>query len=168
MKKEYKLNDLIFSLIINAAALIVSVFLFCPFFEENDDAFLSMISEGAYGMRDHHLIYSNVIYGRLLVFLNSLIPSVRWHSILQYIMIFAAMTAVTFLICRYLKNRLFAVMFVLASFYELYVSLQYSKTAVFVGTAGFILLLCVARLSDICMEGEDGTDKEKKVTGRAL
>ncbi|MCR4738642.1 MAG: hypothetical protein K5886_00110 [Lachnospiraceae bacterium] len=133
-------SDLIYSLILNAAALIVSVLLYCPFFEENDDAFIAMISEGAFGSRDHHLIYANVVYGKILTALSSLFSGVRWHSVLQYLLIFAAMTLMTLFICRYSGSRLFALLFTAASFYELYVSLQYSKTAAFAASVGFVLL----------------------------
>ena len=97
-----------------------------------------MISEGVYGTRDYHLIYANVILGKLYVFLSGICDCVRWHSVLQYAFLFVAFCLLTYILCKRYRGRLIAAFFVLASFYELYVSLQYSKTAAFVSMVGFL------------------------------
>ncbi|MCR4923812.1 MAG: hypothetical protein K5931_07370, partial [Lachnospiraceae bacterium] len=141
MIKRIKEDNLIFAFMINIMALISSLIFFRPFFEENDDAFIAMIAEGAFGKRDFHVIYPNALYGKLLSLLSALFPALRWHSIIQYILVFGALTAISFLIFEYSKKRGLGILFILASFYELYVSLQYSKTALAASTAGFALIL---------------------------
>ena len=154
MEKLRKLinNPIFFAVVLNMTALLVSVTLFVPFFEENDDAFIAMIAEGAYGSREIHLIYANVILGWIYRILYSVCPFVRWHSVLQYIFLFAAYTALTYVLqyagaetkgeaADYRKGRMIATLMVLCTFYESYVSVQYSKTATVVCVTGYIMLM---------------------------
>ena len=155
---------IVFSVVLNAAVLLISVTLFKPFFEENDDAFISMIAEGAYGAKEVHLIYTNVILGSVYKYLYSAYPAIRWHSVLQYVFLFIAFTSLTYII-QYtgsdggkngiqgedkgeiphgIKNRInkpVAALLVLSMFHEVYVSVQYSKTAAVVCAVGYVLLL---------------------------
>ncbi len=158
-------NPIWTSIALNAVTLIISLFVYRPFFEENDDAFLSMIAEGAYGVREPHLIYTNIILGRIYKALYTLCPVIRWHSILQYIFLFTALSTLTTILLkqgdgspfhcarqgdgflgtffRTLRSRdiILPIIFVLGISYEAYVSLQYSKTAAFVSAAGYLCLL---------------------------
>lgn len=158
-------NPIWTSIALNAVALIISLFVYKPFFEENDDAFLSMIAEGAYGVREPHLIYTNIILGRLYKALYTLCPVIRWHSILQYIFLFTALSTLTTILLkrgdgspfhfasdgdgflgtffRTLRSRdiILPIIFILGISYEAYVSLQYSKTAALVSAAGYLCLL---------------------------
>ena len=86
--KEKLKNPRLFSLLLNFAAVGCAILLFHPFLEENDDAFLAMIAEGAYGNRDYHLIYTNVVLGKLYVMLQTVFPFVRFivfFSMLRYL-----------------------------------------------------------------------------------
>lgn len=137
-----------YSLIINAITLLTAVFIYRPFFEENDDAFLSMIAEGAYGAREVHLIYANVILGYIYKALYTICPFIRWHSVLQYLFIFIALTAFSYLIqviCaekgHEKTGRLLPIIFLLAVFHEAYVSVQYSKSATLVSAIAYVLIL---------------------------
>lgn len=158
-------NPIWTSIALNAVALIISLFVYKPFFEENDDAFLSMIAEGAYGVREPHLIYTNIILGRVYRAFYTLCPVIRWHSILQYIFLFVAMCVLTTILLkrgdgssfhfasdgdgflgtffRTLRSRdiILPIIFILGISYEAYVSLQYSKTAALVSAAGYLCLL---------------------------
>ncbi len=138
--KQKLSNPIVFSLTVNTIVLLISVLLFHPFFEENDDAFLALIAEGAYGMRESHLIYVNCVLGRFLTLLYSALPAIRWYSVLQYTFLFLAYCAVTAILCRRRNGKLLSVLLLLCTFYESYVSLQYTKTAAFVTAAGFVLL----------------------------
>ena len=155
-KTENKIyNPIWTSIALNAVALMASLFVYKPFFEENDDAFLSMIAEGAYGVREPHLIYTNIILGRIYRALYTLCPVIRWHSILQYIFLFTAMCALTTILlkprgrffCHIFSSGIsFLPIFLLLSIsYEAYVSLQYSKTAALVSAIGYICLLYTFR-----------------------
>ena len=149
-KSNYKKKHITYALIVNAVTLLIAILVYRPYFEENDDAFFSMIAEGAYGAREVHLIYVNVILGYVYRFLYSLCPFIRWHSILQYIFIFTALTAFTYMIRAVCSEkghedagRILPVIFVLAVFHEVYVSVQYSKTATFISVIGYMLIMYV-------------------------
>ena len=142
-------NRVGYVLTINIAALLTSVFLFCPFFEENDDAFLSLIAEGAFGTRDYHLIYTNILYGRLLTLLYMVLPQIRWHTILQYLFIFLSLCMFTYLLCDSRRGRILSAFLLLTCFYELYVSLQYSKTSTAVSLIGYCLLIYCIREKEL-------------------
>lgn len=147
MKKTYEisLGKIIFSIIFNAAVLLVALFVFRPFFEEIDDTQICMIAEGAFGHREWHLIYTNVVLGKLYVFLGGLFPLVRWHVILQYVFIYIGYVCSTYVISKHKRGMAVSVIAVLASFYEMYVSLQYTKTAAFVCACGFVLIFEAVR-----------------------
>lgn len=130
----------IFSLLLNVATLIVSAFVYKPFFEENDDAFLSMIAEGAYGAKENHLIYTNIILGSIYKGLYSVCHSIRWHSVLQYLFLFVAFTTLIYILQKFSRGKITSVIVMLTVFYEVYVSVQYSKTAAIVSVIGFIAL----------------------------
>lgn len=166
-KKQRENNSIVFALSLNALALAASLFVYHPFFEENDDAFLSMIVEGAYGTREPHLIYSNILLGYIYKGLYSLFPAVRWHTVLQYVFLFIALTTFSYIIQKMCTRnssipgagsdqpvdavstgsmgRILSVLFTLAVSYEAYVSLQYSKTASLVPAIGYICLLYTFR-----------------------
>ncbi len=175
-KKNYAKNHLVYSLSVNAITLLAALFLYKPFFEENDDAFISMIAEGAYGAREVHLIYANVILGYVYRFLYSLCPIIRWHSVLQYVFIFTALTAFTYMIRAvcYEKGhedtgRVLPVVFILAVFHEAYVSVQYSKTATFVSVIGYILILYALYRRKVFKDAEKAAnDKLNKKIGKAV
>ena len=129
-----------FSLLLNAVTLIASIFVYKPFFEENDDAFLSMIAEGAYGAKETHLIYANIILGNIYKGLYTICSRVRWHSVLQYMFLFVAFTTLVYILQKMEKGKITSVIVMLTVFYEVYVSVQYSKTATIVSVIGFIAL----------------------------
>ncbi|MBQ7562570.1 MAG: hypothetical protein IJT16_01120 [Lachnospiraceae bacterium] len=142
---EWLKKPAVYTLVVNLCALILSFTLFQPYFEENDDTYLAMIAEGAFGQREPHLMYINYAYGCLLRLLYGLLPGFRWYCLLQYILSFAALCLITRVLCDYKNGRLIAFLTVLASFFELYVSLQYTKTAVAASIAGYIGILHYVR-----------------------
>ncbi len=129
-----------FALISNIITLVASLAIFTPFWEESDDVFISLIPEGAYGIRDSHLVYPNVIYGKILCLLQSLAGSVRWNAVLQYLFLFAALTAFVYVIAKNKRGRFLSCVILLAVFFEVYVSLQYSKTSAVIAVACFLVL----------------------------
>lgn len=144
---ENRKKRVLYSLVINVAVILIALFVFRPFFEEIDDTHIAMISEGAYGYRESHILISNVLLGRLYVLLSTLVPSVRWHTTLQYIFIFCAYVSLTYALSKHKNGVIISVAAVLSTFYEVYVSLQYTKTGTFICAAGLLLgLECVREL----------------------
>lgn len=145
--KEVLDKPLIFALIQNCICLLLSVFAFHPHFEENDDVIIAFIAEGVYGARDSHLVYANYCLGDLLKCLYQICPDIRWHSMLQYVFLLLGFTAVSYILIREKKHgKLLSTLFLLCTFYEAYVSLQYTKTAAIVSVSGYMILLYGLRL----------------------
>ena len=175
-KKNQAKNHIVYALVVNAAALLTALFIYRPYFEENDDAFLAMIAEGAYGTREVHLIYSNVILGHIYRVLYSVCPAIRWHSVLQYLFIFVALTAFTYVlkaVCTDMGHddtgRMLPIVFIMSVFHEAYVSVQYSKTATLVSVIGLVLMLYVLYKRKIFKDiRKAANDKLNKRIGKAV
>lgn len=133
-----------FSLLINLVVIFVSIFLFHPFFEENDDVGIAMLAEGAYGIKDAHLIISSTVLGKILVGLQTLFGSVRWHAVLQYLFLFISFTALTYCLSKDKKGKVLASFLLLSLFYECYVALQFTKTTMVVAAIGYLILFYLA------------------------
>lgn len=88
-----------------------------------------MICEGAYGHRDYHTVYSNPLLGRIVVGLQSVAPTVRWHTVLEYVFTFTALVLLTYVMVRFSKGYVLAVILQMAMAYEVYVAVQYTKIA---------------------------------------
>lgn len=144
---RFSTKKFICSVIFNIVVLVSALLVFRPFFEENDDSQIAMIVEGVFGAKEWHVIYPNFILGKLYVLLQSVAPMVRWHVILQYVFIFVAYVFATYVISKHKRGTILAVVAVLASFYEMYVSIQYTKTAAFVCASAFILFFEYVRNS---------------------
>ncbi|MBR5406057.1 MAG: hypothetical protein IK111_00300 [Lachnospiraceae bacterium] len=143
-----------FALILNTVALALSLVVYRPFFETNDDAVFCLIAEGVHGVREPHIISADTILGRIYMFLYGIISGIRWHSVLQYLFMFVGYTALAYLIqvisdpkgeggkCL-MWGRIVAVLVSAMTFYESYVSLQFSKTGAIVCAAGCFILMYV-------------------------
>ena len=134
-------TPILFSLISSFLTLFLGTIVYRPFFEENDDVTLALITEGAFGKHDYHMVYCNVILGKLTEGLSILISGVRWHTVLQYLFVFLAMIIASYVLAHYRNGRMMAVFMELACFYELYVSFQYTKNAVFISAVGIYAIL---------------------------
>ena len=137
---KFSTKKFIMSLIFNTAVLIAALLIFHPFFEENDDLQLCMIAEGAFGNREWHLIYANILLGKLYVGLGSIFPMIRWHIVLQYTFVFIGYVFGTYVVSKHKRGTWLSLVAVLSTFYEMYISIQYTKTAAFCCVVGFILI----------------------------
>ncbi len=134
-----------FAAVTNLFTVLVSLFLFRPFFEESDDVNIALIAEGAYGRNEPHLIYSNYIYGKILCFLQSLLPGIRWHFVVMMFITFIALTVFVYILAKDKKGRILSVVFLLACFYEVYVSVQFSKVATVIAICSYFMLFELVR-----------------------
>lgn len=157
-----------FSLISNILTFVFGCLLFRTFFEDADDLQIALIAEGAYGTRDAHLVNSNIILGKFVSWLQQLTPSVRWHSVLMILFSFVAMTLLTYILSQYRFGRSVSAIVQLGLFYEIYVSLQSAKAAIFICAVGlFAILYCVS----LCIWGpriNKKTGKPKSHLGIAV
>lgn len=133
------------ALLINIFALGL-VLLCCDLkYEVSDDFVMSTIISGAYGKgRNPHLIFSNILLGYMLLPFYKLIPQISWYFVMHIAVIFISSTIVTFLLVERLE-RMKAVM--LAAFLilffsnDMYILVQFTKTAMFAVMAGSLLFL---------------------------
>ena len=114
------------------------------YFETNDDETLNLLLAGAYGERTSFLIFQNIIIGRIISFLFSVVPSVNWYLGLML----AANTIAVFLICAALSSRLDLTGTVLTSLlinftlgHDFYEELQFTRNASLYVAAGALMLL---------------------------
>lgn len=150
--------NLAISFLINAVFLGL-VLVFCDMkYEVSDDFIVDTILSGAYGNGyDEHLLFSNILYGYFLKFLYQLIPVVSWYFVGQIAISFCALTAVTYVILE--KNNrclglLVSIIFVSFFSDDLYILVQFTKTATAAACAGGALLLY----------GFWGTEKKRVLT----
>lgn len=129
-----------FTLLTNIATLLVSLFMFRPYWEENDDIWISALTEGAFGDHEPHVLFSNIIYGKLLCTLQNTLSGIRWHAVLEIIFIFVISTAFVYVLAKDYRGKIISAVFLLGSAYEIYVALQFSKIPAFIGMAGYIIL----------------------------
>ncbi|MCR4656500.1 MAG: hypothetical protein K5770_09770 [Lachnospiraceae bacterium] len=161
---KYIKNRLFYTLALNISALLASLIVFCPFFEENDDSSIALIAEGAFSTRSPFLIYTNILYGKLLNGFYAFFPRVRWHSVLQYVFAFLALCTITYIISVNRRGRMLSLVLVLSTFYEVYVSLQYSKISALSALAGYFVLISCAE-SMAAEGGGSGQNKDNKEHG---
>ena len=137
-------QDLLLALGINAVLLGIFLCFLTPYYETNDDIFLSHFVDGSMAVRQSRMVYINAAVGALLKGLYTLLPSAPWYALLQYAMIFAGFTAMMWVMIERWE-RIPAIMLSVAviSFFGLdaYIRLQYTKTAAVATVFGLMLMV---------------------------
>ena len=114
-------------------AFVVFCFLLChPHFENNDDFGLLGVVSGFFGECDPHMVFTNVLLGKVLVFLYSLCHSFNWYVAFHVATMFGASLAISYVLLPEEDDRyaLFCILMFHAFFtYECYVNMQFTKTA---------------------------------------
>ncbi|MBO4266188.1 MAG: hypothetical protein J5910_03260 [Lachnospiraceae bacterium] len=134
-----------FAFLTNFITVISACVLFRPFWEESDDVGMALLAEGVYGYFEPHLNYSSIIYGDLLCLLARILPMVRWHAVIMYLVSFVVGTAFTYILSKNSSGRILSVIYLIASGYELYVALQFSKIAAVIGLLSYMILFDIIK-----------------------
>lgn len=115
-------------------------------YEENDDVMMCMIANGSYsGTPDYHLVYINVIYGRVLAWLYTLTHAVEWYTLAFVVLHILSMSIISYCLlttpnrARWEKALWLLVLYILWA--RVIVALQFTTTAGLVCLAGCVLLL---------------------------
>lgn len=155
MKKSSKIVDLCIALGMNIALFVAFVFVLKPLPETNDDLALSFLVEGAYGERSPYLVYQNILWGKLLVGLYTLVPTIKWYNVLMLSMLFLGFLAMTYSFIR-IQGRKVGIIasttLLIFCGYHSYVVFQYSRIAPVVTAAGLILLFYAIEHADTKLE----------------
>lgn len=121
------------ALLINLSFLKM-VFIFLDMkYETSDDFVVDSILSGAYGLDyDPHLLFSNILLGFGLKLLYVALPTVSWYFVMHIVLCFLSLTIITYIIIRTCKDIFgvfIAVMFVSFFSDDLYLLVQFTKTA---------------------------------------
>ena len=141
--KEKKSHNLLISLIINAVILAGMLLFTDMAYETNDDfAITSRLTAGY-----PYVGFVNYYLCKALIAVQHAIPGVNWYVILMVAASFAAFTCILYMILEAGKSRVIsiaaAVMIAFFAF-DHYCTIQFTKTAALVMTAGMLLLVdCV-------------------------
>lgn len=130
--------------------LITNVMIHPARFETNDDPAIAAIAYGVNGEYDSHLIFINIIWGKLLTSLLSAYPDVAWYPILECAVIAVSFAAIFFVFFQRFGIRNAWIPIFLLAFYfgsQYFTILQFSRTAGIACTAGMLLLLYSAESS---------------------
>ena len=137
-------HNLLLSLAINAVLLGVFLCLFTPYYQSNDDFVLSCFVNGAISEKSARMVYINMIIGALLKGLYTLIPSVSWYALMQYAIIFAGFTVMTWILLqRWERIPAMALSVGIISIFgmDAYIVVQYTKTTAIATVSGVMLML---------------------------
>lgn len=114
-----------------------------PSFETNDDIVFAELGSGLRGVKDAHLIFQNYGLGMIYRFLYAVTGRLPWYTIVQYMILFVAFTAITYVLVSRLgeiSGLCLFVILVCGFGYEGYVHLQFTKTAGIAAAAAVFLL----------------------------
>lgn len=137
-------QNLLLALGINALLLGVFLCLFTPYYDTNDDWLLSNFVNGAIAEKSARMVYINVIVGALLKGLYTLIPAVPWYALLQYVMLFASFTAMTWILLErweLIPAMALSIGFISIFGMDAYIVVQYTKTTAAATVSGVLLIL---------------------------
>jgi hypothetical protein len=131
---------------------LVSVTVFTPRYETNDDVTMQLLASGlVFADRpDEHLLYSNVLVGLVLKHLYSGLPSIPWYGLYQVGTLTISAAALTFVLLSVGRSpRRMAVVAIVLTVAVLpcLVEIQFTKTAFLASFAGLLLLLLPLRAS---------------------
>lgn len=152
MNKTSRKIDLLWALALNVLCLAFFACFYEMIQEANDDLAISFLLEGAYGQHSEYVVYQNIIWARFVVFLNKLIPQVKWYMVIMFAMLFTNFVGIAYAFFRMLGRKLgFLVNAILVFYcgYNTYVIFQYSRVAAVV-TAGGVLLIFYALEHALC------------------
>jgi len=144
VKYTEKKKDLLIAFIINIGFFLFYTCCCTLLHETNDDFAMSFLVEGAYGQRSPYLIFQNVLWGKVLVFLYTLLPMMKWYSITMYAMLFLSFWGITYVLLRKQGRKVGCVstaLMLLFCGFQIYVRFQFSKVAAIATAAGMIMLL---------------------------
>ena len=117
-----------------------------PAFETNDDIVFAELGSGLRGVKDAHLVFQNYGLGLLYRCLYAVTGRLPWYTLVQYVVLLMAFTAVTYVLMNRLERisgLCLSLILVWGFGYEGYIHLQFTKTAGIAAAAAVLVLLYV-------------------------
>lgn len=133
------------SLILALLMTLVFIFIFSPKFETNDDNAMAAISMGMRGTYNSHLVFINIILGKIISTLMRIIPFVKWYTVFHYAVLFVAFSVLFYSVMKLFETKkklayLLIGILILIWGYDCMVFVQFTKTAGICGAAGSLLI----------------------------
>lgn len=135
---------ILIAVLLAAWVMVANVMIHPARFETNDDPAIAGIAYGVNGQYDSHLIFINIIWGRVLTALLSVYPDVAWYPVMECFVISVSFAALFYVFFQRfgIKNAWLPVFFLAFYFGAQYFTiLQFSRTAGIACVAGMMLLL---------------------------
>lgn len=139
---------------LNVLAMAVLVLIMRPSFETNDDIVFAEFGSGLRGVKTPHLIFQNYFLGIIYRILYEITGRLPWYTIVQYAVLLAAFSAVTYVLINRLEgySGLYLSVVLLCVFgYEGYIHIQFTKTAGIAAAAAVFLLFHVITSEKFCI-----------------
>lgn len=146
MNCKSKKIDALLAIALNVLFLLIYIYCFIPIQESNDDLAMSFLVEGAYGSHSEYMIFENILWGKFLVGMSKLVPTVKWYNVLSYLMIFTAFTEMSYTFLRMHGRKiglaLSTIMLIFCG-HHMYILFQFSRVTA-IGTIGGMTMLFYA------------------------
>ena len=143
LKNRYISFGLLFALNI---IFLICILQFIPLlFDSTDDVAMCYIANGhLFGIPEPRLVFINAIYGEVLCFLYSKMPTIEWYSVSFLILQIIAFSTIEYFILKSIKNTYVKTLLLLSCiimWWRFLVGFQFTTTAGVLCLAGCILLL---------------------------
>lgn len=139
IKNNYR--NLLFAFAINLVLLILILLIFSPIFDTNDDIYIRSFITGEYGLYDYHIVYSNILFGYMFMFLYKISHLIPWYEIIYYFFIYISLSFITYIILNKGKCVYLFLLVLLYFSIDLYVKFQYTKVASILAISGGLMLI---------------------------
>lgn len=146
MKIDKKTNIIIIA--INIAFVMLAVLLFGAEYDTNDDFVMASIASGFYGFVSPKIVFSNIIYGYLLVGLYHIAPMINWIIVIYYLMLVLVGTMLLQIVLLVKKRQaLYYYACLMVIFYrEIYCTINFTRIAAWVAAVSYIVLaFCLSK-----------------------
>lgn len=143
-----------FALGVNLMAMLAITLIMRPSFETNDDIVFAEFGSGLRGVKTPRLVFQNYILGLVYRILYQITGRLPWYTIVQYAVLVAAFSAVTYVFMNRLKGYwgLYLSFILLWVFgYESYIHIQFTKTAGIAAASAVLLLFHVVTSEKLCV-----------------
>ena len=142
-KLDGRRSLMICAIILSIINLIAFTVLQTPLFDTMDDPMMAMLVENASGNSHGVILFSNIVYSKLLQVLYSIIPAVKWYTIVQIGAIFLSSLSITYIVYKKFKFVIGTIINIIMSFYTgflFYYAFQFTKTAAICAVAGILVV----------------------------
>lgn len=132
------------SITMNVVIFIIINLLFYSTYESQIDEMVLAVLCGTVGFRTAYVLYSNVVLGKIWTILLSFFPRINWYMISLTVLVFIALSAISYIAMKRLNNRIGIILsfvFVVFIGYECYILPGSMKTSAVLIVAMFLVFV---------------------------